>query len=325
MYSNNSNLSGYKQAIDTLTGIDKRVVEQNFYEVNIPDFVDVEVGNNAWKDQIFTYESFEDAGDGMEGFQVDTSNESRMPAVDVSYDGKIDFRKIWNKKVSYKLIDIKQLQELIRNGEKNFSIIEDKLVARKRNFDQMLQKVAFLGNTNFANINGLVNNPNITVDVSTFTTSLGEMPDDVFRKIISTMTGRFTTQANYVAQPNRLLIPYSVWNSLNQFNSIQFPMKSLLEVLEDTLKKSTMNNDFKILWSPYCEAELNGTGRDIYVLYRKDPDVLVLDIPVEYNTTAFNSPDNYTFYNVGYGQVGGVRIFRPQEVLYFSAPVITNN
>lgn len=319
----NSNLQGYKQAIDTLTGIDKRVVEQKFYDVNIPDFVDVETGNNAWSDQIFTYESFEDAGDGMEGFQVETSNDSRMPAVDVGYNGKVDMRKMWNKKVSYKLLDLKQLEQILRSGQKNFSIIEDKLVARKRNFDQMLQKVTFLGNSVFKDITGLLNNPNITVDATTFTTSLGELQDTALKKIVATMTGKFTLQANYTAQPNRLLLPYSVYNSLSQFNSIQFPMMSLLELLEKNFKDSTGNQDFKILWSPYCETEKNGTGNDIYVLYRKDPDVLVLDIPVEYDTTAFNTIDNYTFYNVGYGQVGGVRVFRPQEILYFSAPKST--
>ncbi len=318
----NSNLAGYKQAIDTLTGIDKRVIEQKFYDVNIPDFIDVEEGNNAWKDQIFTYESFDDAGDGMEGFQVESSNESRMPAVDVGYNGKLDIRRIWNKKVAYKLIDLKQIEQMLRSGERNFSIIEDKLVARKRNFDQMLQKVTFLGNSVFKSITGLLNNPQITIDATTFTTSMGELEDSAFKKIVGTMTKEFTRQANYTAQPNRLLLPYAVWNSLSQFNSIQFPMMSLLELLEKNFKDSTGNQDFKILWSPYCEAEINGTGRDIYALYRKDPDVMVLDVPVPYNTTAFNTIDNYTFYNVGYGQVGGVRVFRPQEIIYFSAPAI---
>lgn len=321
----NSNLQGYKQAIDTLTGIDKRVVEQKFYDVNIPDFVDVETGNNAWSDQIFTYESFEDAGDGMEGFQVETSNDSRMPAVDVGYNGKVDMRKMWNKKVSYKLIDLKQIEQILRSGERNFSIIEDKLVARKRNFDQMLQKVAFLGNSVFKSITGLLNNPQITIDASTFTASIGDLEDSAVSKIVGSMTGEFTYQANFTSQPNRLLLPYSVWNSLTRFNSVTFPTMSLLELLEKNFKDSTGNQDFKILWSPYCEAKLNGTGRDIYVLYRKDPDVMVLDIPVSYNTTAFNTIDNYTFYNVGYGQVGGVRVFRPQEILYFSAPTSTKS
>lgn len=319
----NSNLQGYKQAIDTLTGIDKRVIEQKFYDVNIPDYIDVEEGNNAWAEQIFTYQSFEDAGDGMEGFQVESSNESRMPAVDVGYDGKVDIRRMWNKKVSYKLIDLKQIEQILRSGERNFSIIEDKLVARKRNFDQMLQKVAFLGNSVFKDITGLLNNQNVTIDATTFTTSMGELSDTTFKKIVGTITKEFTRQANYTAQPNILLLPYSVWNSLTQFNSVQFPMMSLLELLEKNLKDSTGNENFKILWSPYCEAEMNGTGKDIYVLYRKDPDVMVLDIPVPYNTTAFNTIDNYTFYNVGYGQVGGVRVFRPQEIIYFSAPALT--
>lgn len=320
MYNSNSN--GYKQAIDTLTGIDKRVIEQKFYDVNISDFVDVEEGNNAWSDQIFTYQSFEDAGDGMEGFQVEESNDSRMPAVDVGYNGKLDIRRVWNKKVSYKLIDLKQIEKILRNGERNFSVIEDKLVARKRNFDQMLQKVTFLGNSVFKDITGLLNNPNITVDATTFTTSMGELSDDAFKKIVGVMTSEFTKQADYTAQPNRALLPYSVWNALTQVNSIQFPTMSLLRLLENNFKDSTGNEDFKILWSPYCEAKLNGTGNDIYALYKKDPDTMVLDVPVPYNTTPFNTIDNYTFYNVGYGQIGGVRVFRPQEMIYYSAPVI---
>lgn len=319
----NSSMNSYKQAIDTLTAIDKNVIDQKFYSVNIPDFVDIDVGNGAFKDQIFNYQTFDVAGDGFEGFQTDVSNESRMPSVDISYNGRIDQRRMWNKKVSYKLSDIKQIQAILREPveQRNFDVIEKKLEARKRNFDLMLQDVAFLGNPVFNDIDGLLNNSEVTVDATLLTAGLGSLTDAQFQLVVGNILARYVSQNNYAElAPNRLVIPYSDFLSLTQINSIQFPMKSKLEVLEDAFKRATANPDFKILASPYAEAGRNGTENNIYVLYRKDPDVLVLDLPVEYTTTAFGTIDNYVFYNVGYGQVGGVRIFRPQEVLYLTAP-----
>lgn len=319
----NSALNSYKQAIDTLTAIDRRVIEQKFYTVNIPDFVDIDAGNGAFKDQIFNFQTFDVAGDGFEGFQVDVSNESRMPTVDISYNGRIDQRRMWNKKVAYKLSDIKQIQSILREPveQRNFDVIEKKLEARKRNFDLMLQDVAFLGNPVFNDIDGLLNNSEVTVDATLLTAGLGSLTDAQFQVVVGNILAKYVAQTNYTElSPNRLIMPYSDFLSLTQINSIQFPMKSKLEVLEDAFKRATMNPDFKILASPYAEAGRNGTENNIYVLYRKDPDVLVLDLPVEYTTTAFGTNDNYVFYNVGYGQVGGVRIFRPQEVLYMTAP-----
>lgn len=315
----NSALNSYKQEIDTLTALDNKIIEQKFFTVNIPDFVDIDEGNGAWADQIFNYQTFDNAGDGFEGFQVDGSNESRMPTVDIQYDGRIDKRKIWNKKVSYKKVDMEQIKAILKAGGRNFDIIADKLAARKRNFDLMMQDVAFLGNPVFNDINGLLNNSEVTTDTTLITTSIGALPDPDFNLLVSQMIGEYINQTNYSElKPNRLIMPYSDFLSLTQFNSVQFPMMSKLEYLENVFKKATMSDDFKILPSPYAEAGRNGTGKNIYMLYRKDPNVLVLDLPVPYSTTAFNTIDDYVFYNVGYGQVGGVRIFRPQEVLYFS-------
>lgn len=319
----NSALNSYKQEINTLTFLDNRVINQKFFEINIPDFIDIDEGNGAGADEIFNFQTFDNAGDGFEGFQVDISNESRMPTVDIEYNGRYDKRKLWNKKVSYKITDLIKIKAILMKPQeqRNFDVIEKKLEARKRNFDLMLQENAFLGNPVFNDIKGLLNNANVAVDTTLLTTSIGSLTDAQFNVLVGNIIAKYIQQTNYSAlKPNRLIIPYSDFLSLTQFNSVQFPMMSKLEYLEDVFKKATLSDDFKILPSPYAEASKNGTANNIYVLYRKDPDVLVLDLPIPYTTTQFGTIDNYTFYNVGYGQVGGVRIFRPQEVLYISAP-----
>lgn len=246
-----------------------------------------------------------------------------MPTVDIQYNGKVDKRKLWNKMVSYKITDMLQIKAILQKpeGQRNFDIIEKKLEARKRNFDLMMQNIAFLGNPVFSDINGLLNNPEITVDATLLPANIGQMTDDQFNKVVGNIINAYINQTNYTElKPNRLIIPYSVFLSLSQFNSIQFPMMSKLEALENIFKKTVMDDDFKILPSPYAEASKNGTTNNIYVLYRKDPEVLVLDLPIPYQTTQFGTYSNFVFYNVGYGQVGGVRVFRPQEILYMTAP-----
>lgn len=311
----NSAIMSYRQEIDTLTAIDKRITEQKFFEENIPDFVDIDEGNGAWDDKIFNNQVFDNAGDGFEGFQVDVSNESRMPLVDIEIDGRLDTREIWNKKVSYKISDLEQVRKAIITGSNNFDIVEKKLEARKRNFDLMLQDVAFVGNKVYTNITGLLNNSNVTVNTTDITQSIGSLSDANFNLLVGALLTSYTNNSNMSERkPNRFIVPYSDWLSLTQYNSVSFPTMSKLEYLENVFKKATMNNDFKILPSPY--AEMGGTHT--YMLYKKDADNLVLDLPVSYQTTAFNTIDNFTFYNVGYGQVGGVRMLRPQTAIYFT-------
>lgn len=313
----NSAYYTYKREIDTLTGLNQKVIEQKFFTTNIPDYVNVDEGNCPFSDSLFTWETFDNAGDGFEGFQIDNSNEARMPTVNTSVSSRIDFRRMWNKKVSYKIVDLEQIKAILDKGGANFDFITKDLEARKRNFDLMLQHVAFLGNKVFTDIQGLLNNSSVTVDTTVITASIGSLPDSTFNTLVGNIIGAYVSQNNYTdLSPNRFLVPYNDWLLLTQMNSVTYPMMSKLEYLEKVFKQATANEDFKILRSPYAESSINNNN-SVYALYRKDPDVLVLDIPVGYRTTAFGTPDNYTFYNVGYGQVGGVRILRPQEIMYF--------
>ena len=313
-----TNLQAYKQAITTLTQIDARIVKQKFYTISIPDYVDMDVGNGAFADTIFKWQSYDNATDGFDGFMNDNTNQARMPQVSVNYDGRTDYRYIWNKYVSYNIKDLEQLRVAMARSETNFDFIEDKLEARKRNFDIMLQESVFNGNKIFNDNTGLLNNPDIALNVDVLTQSLSSLSGNALKGIVGNMLSAYAMQANYTAMPNRLIIPYNDFLGLSTATSADFPILSQLKFLENAFKDATQRDDFKILPVAYAQPSFNDSGKNIYVLYNKNADNLVFDLPVEYQTTPFNTIDNYTFYNVGYGQVGGVRIFRPQEVMYFT-------
>ena len=54
-----------------------------------------------------------------------------------------------------------------------------------------------------------------------------------------------------------------------------------------------------------------------YVLYRQDIDTLFMEIPVDFQTTAVGTLNNFNYQDVAYGQYAGVTVLKPLEVLYF--------
>ena len=313
-----TNLQSYKQALTTLTGLDAGVVKQKFYTLSLPDFIQLDIGNKAFDDSIYKWISFEDATDGYDGFQTDNTPQAKMVATNVGYSGVNHARFMWNKYCYYNLKDLEQLRVATAKGETNFDFIGDKLEARKRNFDLMMQECVFLGNKVFKSCKGLLNNDEVAVDTTDLPAPLSDLTGAQLQTVPGNMLRAFANQAEKTALPNRLVIPFNDYLGLSTSTSAEFPIKTKLQYLEDAFKGATGNNDFKILYCAYAEASRNDSGRNIYCLYNKDPEVLVFDYPVEYKTTQFGTLDNYTFYNVGYAQVGGTRIFRPAEVLYFN-------
>lgn len=312
----NSSLSAYKKQIDTLTFIDKDITEQKFYRTSLPDYVDIDAGNGAFMDSIFKWSTTDLADNGFSGFNISNTNQARMPEVSVSLNSRTDMRYMWNKYVSYNLKDLEQLK-----NTGNFDLISAKLEARKKNFDLMTENICFLGNKIFSNAQGLLNNSQITVNTTVITKSIVAMSSAELQALAGSLLGTFYSNSNSTQMPNRLVIPASDYNGLGTSSDPTFPLVSKLNYLLDAFKTVLAAygiNDFKILPSPFADSINSGTGKQTYCLYNKDPDTMTFDIPVEYQTTAFNTVDNYTFQNVGFGQIGGVRIFRPQEVLYFS-------
>ena len=96
-----------------------------------------------------------------------------------------------------------------------------------------------------------------------------------------------------------------------------FPVP-ILEYLEKAFQKATMNPEFKILPCAYCEAAVNNTlrglNKNIYMLYRHDPESLLMNVPLTYTASQPGTADNFSFADVAISQFTGVGAIRPLEL-----------
>ena len=200
-------------------------------------------------------------------------------------------------------------------------MVEQKEEARKRNWDLGIQKTIFLGSDDNPNITGLLNNPNVTVDTTSIAISLTSMTDSQFNTFISTVANAFQNNSGNYSIFNTFVLPTNDYNGLSTQMSPTYPLKTKLQVLQeafDGIVRGYGENGVKILPVAYCNASQNPSGLNRYALYRKDIDVLRYDLPLDYTVSAFDTYNNFSFANVGYGMYGSTNILRPQEVMYFT-------
>jgi hypothetical protein len=87
--------------------------------------------------------------------------------------------------------------------------------------------------------------------------------------------------------------------------------------LQQQFREITQNPDAKIVPLLYCDKSVSKLANNRYVLYKRDNEVMEMNIPVSYTSTVAGSYNNFQFQSVAYGQYTGLQLFRPKEVLYF--------
>ena len=165
---------------------------------------------------------------------------------------------------------------------------------------------------------GLATLSDVTINTTLIPAAISAMSDAQFQAFAGGIVGAYLANNNYTAMPNRLYIPQTDYVALTTATSVQFPIKSKLEYLQDVLKAATSEQSFEIKPLAYLQtAQSDGKlSTDRYILMRYDEDVARFEIPVDYTVTVPNSIDGWTIRNVAYGQHSGVLDARPQEILY---------
>ena len=119
--------------------------------------------------------------------------------------------------------------------------------------------------------------------------------------------------------PNSPQTNYGKLAGLGVAASADFPVNDMVSYLENFFKKLTGEKDFKILPLAYAQAaqnaNFNNTNR--YVLYRRDPETVKMDIPVDFKLNPAGTADNFNWQGVGAGQFTGAIYYRPAEAIYF--------
>lgn len=308
------NALGYEVNITTLTTIMKKVSEQKFFQIAPADYIPVRVGEGAWSSNLVTYRSFNLADDFSTGVINTGGNNSRLASADAGVDSVPVKVLNWAKSIGWSIFD---LELAAKSG--NWDLVTEKERARKKNWDLGVQKIAFLGLSGDSNCLGLFNQAGVTIDTTTLTTSitsLSAVPANL-SAFIAAVLNVYRANCNRTAWPTHFIIPESDYLGLATPSSPTYPIKSILELMQQTFAIMTGNKDFKILPCAYGDKAYSGASVQQYALLNYAEESIRMDLPVDYTNTLANSLDNFMFQNVGYGQFTGVMAYRPLELYYF--------
>lgn len=306
------NSLGYEVNITTLTTVMKKITEQKFFEIAPADYLPVRVGEGAWSSNLITYRSFQ-MGDEFETGMINTgANNSRLATADAGVDSLSIPVINWAKSIGWTLFDLE-----LASKSGNWDLVTAKEKSRKRNWDLGIQRIAFLGARDNANVKGLLTQSGITYNTSVITKPISEMTPAELKVFCASILDAYRTNCQRTAWPTHFIIPESDFLGLASPASADFPIRSTLSLLEETFQVMTKNKGFKILPLAYADNAYSSAGYQQYVLLNYDEESLRMDLPVDYTSTLANSLDNFSFQNVGYGQFTGVLAYRPAELLYF--------
>lgn len=304
---------GFEIDITTLTTIQKRVTEQKFFQIAFADYVPVKVGEGAFSSNLIKYREFNLADDFSTGVINTGANNTRLAQADAGVDSVPVKILNWAKGMGYSLFDI---QMAAKAG--NWDLISAKSRSLKKNWDLGLQKIAFLGLAGDPSCLGLYTQTNILTDTVTIPEPLGGLSaadiKDFVRKVLNVYRGN----SNRSAWPTHFVIPEFDFLGLTSMTSPEFPIKTVLELLEDAFKLGTQNKSFKILPSAYGDKTYNALGVNIYALYNFDEDSIQMNLPVDFTNTIANTIEGINWQSSAYGQFSGVQAYRNQEIVYFT-------
>lgn len=304
---------GYQYTVQTTTQIRSKVIKQQFYEVAPADFVDVIPGNGAFMEDIKTNVEYMVAGAFEEGLTQSGNLDASAPSVDVGTAPITTKVMTWVRGYNWSTLE---LEKALRSN--NWDLVQGRQEALKKNWDLGIQKVAFLGLAGNSDFTGLLNNAQVTSDTSVITESISAMSAANFATFVGAiLAAYFSNGSNAVKMPNVFAIPLSDYLGLVTPIASGYPVVSKLTYLEDAFKKATRDPNFKIEPLVYCEQANNNLSTNRYVLYRKDTDVLWMDLPIDFTLNPAGTSDNFRWNGVAYGQFTGVTIARPKQVLYF--------
>jgi hypothetical protein len=312
--------TGYLRAIDTMTYIKKRVVEQKFFEIPFADYLPVEVGEAAFAANILTNLTLSTSGDFEEGIINQGLANSRLAEASAAVTSVTVPVITWAKEIGYSLIEIEQA--LVSN---NWDLIESREKSRKKNWDLGLQKIAFLGSALNTSVTGLYTLSNVNSDIATITKKISAMSVSEFNTFVAAVIEAYRANCNRTAEPTDFYIPEDDWNGLlSMVTTAGYSAVSKLEYLKKAFTESGIAGGVTMRKCAYGMPSYNasyglngGSGYQRYVMLRKDRDTLRMDVPVNYTSTQPNSINNFQFQNAAYGQFTGVVAYRPLEVLYF--------
>lgn len=314
------NATGYQILIDTMTYIKQAQSVQSFYDLGAMgmkprDFVPIDVGEGAWASNILTRRTYRNFGDFESGLTRQGSNNTRQAAATASMDSISIPCFQWDASVEYTLMEVQQALQA-----SNWSIIEEKHMARMEMWHLGLQELTFLG-TRSKNMEGLFINTATPKNTSLITAYISGLNASGFATFVQQLIAAFWTSSNTTKLPTHFVIPMVDFLGLATPVPGTVTLKPMIEYLKEAFQLLCGPN-FKIIGNAYADKINANTRRaynfNSYALYRYDARAFRMDIPVDYTVTQPATYNNFNFEDVAYAQLTGLGFYKPLETLLFT-------
>jgi hypothetical protein len=308
---------GYQYTIQTTTLIRAKVIEQKFYEVPPADFVPIVIGEGAWLESIQTNLVYDSAGDFEDGV-ISLSDPSDLAQVSAGLAPVPAKIVTWAKGYQYSTPEVDKA--LAAN---NWDVITAKQSVLKRNWDLGIQKIAFLGmKSDLSGVPGLLSNTNVNVNSSIITQALSSLNPTQFAAFVQAILADYFSNSNSTVLPDTFVIPMDDFLGLGVPVSASFPNIMMIDYLLESFRKLTGNANFQLKGVLYGKQSVNAgywatLGTNRYCLYRKNPETIRMDLPVDFILNAPNTGNNFLWEGVGVGQLTGAIAYRPAEIRYY--------
>lgn len=223
-----------------------------------------------------------------------------LPRVDANMGEDISPVKTLGEAYGYTVLD------LARAAMTGMPLNAEKAKRAVRGFEQSIDDIAALGDTD-TGLPGLLNNANVPIDAATGAWS-GLTAPQILADIARLVTNMFTA-TSAAEQPDELVLPMSSYALVGQTPYSTLNGQTILATF-------MANNPFIKRVSFWYKLDTAGAGGVKRVMaLRKDPEVLTLEIPLDF-TQLPPEPRVLEFLINCWGRIGGVKVRYPLAIRF---------
>jgi hypothetical protein len=281
--------------------IETQVNEVKYADIQYANLIPVDTSADEFSKTVTYYSSDKF---GAAGFINGNGNDMPLAGTELAkHEASVHMAGIG---YGYGYDELGQAQQLGRNLQ------ADDAMAARRAYEEMVDRVAFKGDTE-KNFSGLINNSAVTASSAVTGTWNTATVDQIFADINAALES-VRSATNSVALADTVLLPASV------FQYLMKPMSNSSMPILEYIKKynlytATTGLDLTIRAINGLEtAGASDTKR--MVVYRRDPQVLKLHIPMVHRFLPVMQSGALSFVVPGVFRLGGLDIRRPKEVRY---------
>lgn len=307
---------GYEQAITTLTALETKIAREKNLELDADKAIDIIEGPGAWKEELVWFEGHYNGGDSLDSWRLDhAQNGAAKNLSTASLTKRTAPYALLGKMISYTKSEIEQAQ-----ASGIWNAIEEKSMARKREFDLRLNEWVFKGSKD-GQFEGLLNISGVTSDTDTSVpTMFSAMTDAQFQTALSTLFSTYYVGTDYTAKANTFLMPsldmMKCAGTYSQVGSGFSTGINRLDRIKEAFRAATGDANAQVIGANLCNGALNN-GFHQYVMYKKDPYELHVEMPVPFGVYPGASVDGFNFQNTALAQVSGVIAKYKKQIRYF--------